>query len=202
VRSLVAGRDARQGSDIHHDAMTNLLKIPARDENGDVHVVVETPRGSKVKLAYDPELKVIGLSRALVTGLAYPHDWGFVPSTLAEDGDPLDVMVLTDWATAPGVVMKCKIIGVIRMSQKKKGGGRERNDRVLAVPVCAPRADGLTDPRDLPERTRRELEQFFLDVDDLTEKEAKVEGWGGPKDALGCVEEAMSRLQSKREKAA
>ena len=178
--------------------MGNLAKIPTRDEEGNVHVVVETPRGSRVKLVYEPELKAITLARALVTGLSYPHDWGFIPSTIAEDGDPLDVMVLSDSGTAPGVVMKCKLIGVIRMSQKKeKGGGRERNDRVIAVPLAAPRADGLTDPRDLPARTRKELEQFFLDVDDLTDKDAKVEGWGGPKEAEACVDEASMRLEGK-----
>jgi inorganic pyrophosphatase len=174
--------------------MSNLTKLPPRDDEGNLHVVVETPKGSAVKLEYDPKLKAMTLSRALVIGLHYPHDWGFVPSTLAEDGDPLDALVLSDCGTAPGVVLTCKVIGVIRVSQKKESGsGRERNDRVLVVPVKAPRADGLEDPRNLPKRTLKELEQFFLDVDDLTDKDAKIEGWDGPKAAAACVDEAVER---------
>ena len=89
--------------------MPDLLKLPTRNNSGDVYVVVETPRGSAAKLEYDPELRVFTLSKALFLGLTYPYDWGFIPSTKGEDGDPIDALVLHDAATAPGLVLKCKV---------------------------------------------------------------------------------------------
>ena len=85
--------------------MPNFLNFPPFTEDGDVHVVVETPRGSRAKFAYDPKIETFILSKSLLTGLTYPHDWGFVPSTKADDGDPLDIMVIHDAATFPGIVL-------------------------------------------------------------------------------------------------
>jgi len=99
--------------------MPDLLKLPTRNNSGDVYVVVETPRGSAAKLEYDPQLRVFTLSKALFLGLTYPYDWGFIPSTKGEDGDPIDVLVLHDAATAPGLVLKCKIIGVLEVLQRR-----------------------------------------------------------------------------------
>ena len=101
--------------------MPDLLKLPTRNNSGDVYVVVETPRGSAAKLEYDPELRVFTLSKALFLGLTYPYDWGFIPSTKGEDGDPIDALVLHDAATAPGLVLKCKIIGVLEVLQARRG---------------------------------------------------------------------------------
>src|ERR1043166_3561095 len=93
--------------------MPDLAKLPVWNDDGDVHVVVETPRGSRGKLEYDPELQAFTLSKSLILGLTYPYDWGFVPSTKGEDGDPIDVLVMHDAATSPGLVLKCKVIGVL-----------------------------------------------------------------------------------------
>jgi inorganic pyrophosphatase len=79
--------------------MPNFINLPPLTEDGDVQVVVETPRGSRAKFAYDPKLETFALAKSLLTGLTYPHDWGFVPSTKADDGDPLDIMVIHDAAT-------------------------------------------------------------------------------------------------------
>lgn len=101
--------------------MTKLSNLPLFNAEGDLHVVIETPRGSRAKLDYDPKLKTFVLRKALLTGLTYPHDWGFAPSTKADDGDPLDVMVIHDAATFPGVVVACRIIGVLQIEQRVKG---------------------------------------------------------------------------------
>jgi inorganic pyrophosphatase len=101
--------------------MTNLLKLPTFNDDGEVHVVVETPRGSRAKLDYDPKLKTFTLSKSLLAGLTYPYDWGFLPRTKAEDDDPLDVMVLHDAATFPGLVLTCNVIGVLQVDSAATG---------------------------------------------------------------------------------
>ena len=131
--------------------MTNFARLPTWADKEHVHAVVETPRGSRCKLEFDPKLKVFTLSKPLLAGLTYPYDWGFVPSTKAEDGDPLDVLIIHDAATYPGLVLRCKPIGVLRVLQTSKGKS-ERNDRVFALPDRAPCEGDLQDIRHLPAR--------------------------------------------------
>ena len=169
--------------------MTNLLKLPALDDEGNVHVVVETPRGSRAKLTYDPDLKVFTLSKSLMVGLTYPHDWGFVPSTTAEDGDPVDVLVIHDAATFPGLVMKCKVIGLLEVMESKKSG-KQRNDRIMAVPVNSHSEQGLRDVRQLSKQVRQELEKFFVATAELQAKTLECLGWRGPKHAMRLIKKA------------
>jgi inorganic pyrophosphatase len=156
--------------------MPDLLKLPTRNNSGDVYVVVETPRGSAAKLEYDPELRVFTLSKALFLGLTYPYDWGFIPSTKGEDGDPIDALVLHDAATAPGLVLKCKIIGVLEVLQSEKGKKGIRNDRLIAVPRDSHREKADKDARDLPKQMRQEIEKFFVATDELEAKVLKFLG--------------------------
>jgi inorganic pyrophosphatase len=93
--------------------------------------------------------------------MGYPYDWGFIPSTQAEDGDPLDVLVIHDAQTYPGVVLRCKPVGILEVEQKKKGKKNERNYRTFAVPDRSPLDTDLVDVRRLPSRARHELEHFF-----------------------------------------
>src|SRR5579883_3063228 len=167
--------------------MSNLLKLPSRGDGG-VHVVVETPRGSHDKLKLDPELKAIVVSRPLTAGLVYPHDWGFVPSTLAEDGDPIDAMVVSDHAHPPGVVIPSRAIGVVLVTQKaEQGKGRERNDRLIFVPT---RMALYEDARQIPKHVQKELERFFELAVVTEDKELELEGWDGPKAAEELLREA------------
>jgi inorganic pyrophosphatase len=167
----------------------NALALPTRSRDGSFHVVVESPRGSPVKLRYDPELEAFTISRPLVLGLRYPFDWGFVPSTRMPDGDPLDAMVLSDVPTYPGVVLRCHAVGVVQLNQDSRDGrGVVRNDRLIAVPYTAPRFEGLDEVRQLPERFRRELEQFFLSAVLLTEKRVALLGWGPAAEAEALVD--------------
>jgi inorganic pyrophosphatase len=168
--------------------MPNFVNLPPFTENGDAHVVVEPPRGSRAKFAYDPKLEAFILSKSLLTGLTYPHDWGFVPSTKADDGDPLDIMVIHDTATFPGIVLTCRIIGVLQIEQKSKGKA-ERNDRLFAVPRRSHSEQGLRDVRDLSKPIQQELEKFFIATDELEDKKLEIIGWKGPKIAIKAIKD-------------
>src|SRR3954470_18832874 len=109
--------------------MTDLLRLPSWADRDNLHAVVGTPRGSPCKLEFDPKLGVFTLAKPLMAGLSYPYDWGFIPSTQAQDGDPLDVLIVHDARTYPGVVLKCRPVGVLEVEQKSDGK-KERNDRV------------------------------------------------------------------------
>jgi inorganic pyrophosphatase len=172
--------------------MPNLIDLPSFTEEGDVTVVVETPRGSRVKFDYDPKLKAFALSKSLLTGLTYPHDWGFVPSTKADDGDPIDIMVVHDATTFPGVVLTCRVIGVLQIEQKRKGK-RERNDRLFAVPRRSHSELGLRDVRDLSRPIQQQLEKFFIATDELEDKTLDIIGWKGPKTAIRAIKDAAIR---------
>src|SRR6266513_5058592 len=137
--------------------MPNLINLPPFTEDGDLYVVVETPRGSRAKFDYDPKLRTFTLSKSLLTGLTYPYDWGFIPATAAEDGDPLDVMVIHEAATFPGLVLTCKIIGVLQVEQHSKGKKPKRNDRLFVVPLASHADKDLSDVRDLTSAVREEL---------------------------------------------
>ncbi len=126
-------------------------------------------KGSRAKLEYDSKLKAFSLSKPLLTGLTYPYDWGFIPSTKAADGDPIDVLIIHDAATYPGLVLRCKPIGIVEIVERKRGK-KERNDRIFAVPQKSPFEADLTDIRRLPKRATNELERFFEATNDLVEK--------------------------------
>jgi inorganic pyrophosphatase len=176
-------------------ATVDLRKLPVRDKKGDVYVVVETPRGSAAKLEFDPDLKLFTLSKALILGLAYPYDWGFIPSTKGEDGDPVDALVLHDAATTPGLVLKCKIIGVLEVVQTEGGKHAIRNDRFIAVPRHSHREQADHDARDLPKQVRSEIEKFFVATDELESKELKFLGWKGPKTGERLIEKAAKHFK-------
>ena len=170
-------------------AMQDLSLLPARSANGAFHVVVESPRGSRVKIKYEPELRAFTFSRPLPAGLQYPYDWGFIPGTLAPDGDPLDAMVFSDVSTFPGVVIECRALGVIHLDQnRKKARGRERNDRLIVIPTKMPRFEAFRKPTDLPVRWRQELEEFFLAATRFEKKDAKILGWGSPAQGERMIE--------------
>jgi inorganic pyrophosphatase len=167
--------------------MPNLAQLPCRGDDGAVRLVIESPRGSMVKLKWEPELSAFLVSRVLPLGTVYPYDWGFVPSTLAPDGDPLDGMLVFDAPNWPGVVVSAELIGVVRLTQKSRGKKTTRNDRLILVAQGDHRTD---DARSLPAKVRRELEQFFINVVWHTGKRVTVEGWEGPKLARHLVDQA------------
>ncbi len=171
--------------------MTDFANLPCRDEHGNLVVVVETPRNSLVKVKYEPDLKAFVFGRPLTLGVAYPYDFGFVPSTKADDEDPLDAMVIFDCPTWPGILVRAKEIGIVKMTQKEKGrAARVRNDRVIVVPTKDHRFEHVDE---LSKRTREELEQFFTICAEMTGKKVRIEGWHGPKAARDAIEHTAKR---------
>jgi len=163
----------------------SLGSLAARDDDGALRIVVESPAGSRVKLKYEPELGAFTVSRPLVLGVAYPFDWGFVPGTRGPDGDPVDAMVVSDFPTYPGVVIPSHALAVIRIEQNAKSGrGRQRNDRIVAEPVAARRTVGV-----LSQRVRQELEQFFTATTLFEGKDIEILGWGPADEAERLVDE-------------
>jgi len=166
--------------------VSNLAKLSTWADKTHVHAVVETPRGSHCKLEFDPKLRAFTLAKPLMAGLTYPCDWGFIPSTRAPDGDPLDVLVIHDAATYPGLVLRCTPIGVLEILQTSKGE-KERNDRIFAVPDRSPFEGDLQDVRKLPARAVEELEKFFQETDALEDKKLEFLGWRGPTRAIKTI---------------
>jgi inorganic pyrophosphatase len=119
-----------------------LHTLPTFAHDDIFHVVVETPRGASLKLKYDARLEAMTISRPMPLGLVYPYDWGFIPSTAGSDEDPVDVMVLWDVGSYPGVIVPCRALGVLQIEQNRKNhdpSERIRNDRIMSVPIDARR---------------------------------------------------------------
>jgi inorganic pyrophosphatase len=174
----------------------DLATIPAFAGDDVFHVVVEAPRGSTLKLKYEPRWEAMSVSRPLPLGVTFPFDWGFVPSTEAPDGDPLDALLLWDVPSYPGVVIPCRAIGVLQVEQnrtKDTPADRIRNDRVLALPVEARREHSIIDLAGVPDRLRRELEVFTIAATTLEGKDAWIIGWGDAAAALALVRECLKR---------
>src|SRR5580704_8803481 len=157
----------------------SLLESLDPDE-GNLQVVIETPKGSRNKYAFDEKQRVFELKKVLPAGMNFPYDFGFLPSTLADDGDPTDVLVLMDEPAFPGCVLKCRIVGIIQgeQSDKKK---TERNDRIIAIEQDNHSYSSVKHVDDLGKEFARELEDFFVNYHKLTGKKYKILGLKGPK---------------------
>jgi inorganic pyrophosphatase len=173
-------------------ALADPSRLPSVDQDDEsiVQVVIETPKGSRNKYAFDPEQRVFELKKVLPAGMAFPYDFGFVPRTLADDGDPVDVLVLMDEPAFPGCVLKCRLIGVIEGEQgdKKK---KERNDRVVAVEKDNHSWADIKVIDDLGKQFRRELEDFFVNYHELSGEQYRVIDVRGPKQARKCIENGI-----------
>jgi len=141
---------------------TGLDKLPLVTGDAAVRVVVEANAGSRNKLKYEPASGTFELHHVLPLGTSFPYDFGFFPSTTAEDGDPLDAIVFSDEPVPPGTVVECRLVGVIEAQQGKPGDAKKRNDRFLAVARLSHLYKDWHNLGDLPTRVLDELEAFFV----------------------------------------
>ena len=162
------------------------LKPTDSDDSKLLRVVIETPKGSRNKFAFNPNDHIFELKKVLPAGMTFPYDFGFVPSTKADDGDPVDVLVLMDEPAFPGCVLFARPIGVIEGEQgdKKK---EERNDRIIAIEKDAHSWADIDNIDDLGKDFIRELEEFFVNYHKLSQEKYRIVGVRGPGQAQKLV---------------
>jgi inorganic pyrophosphatase len=160
-------------------------------EDDCVLVVIETPKGSPNKLAFEPRYGTFVLKGVLPAGAVFPFDFGFVPSTRAEDGDPLDVLVLMDSPVFPGCIVPSRLVGIIEAEQTEDGK-TERNDRLLAVAANSAAHRSIHELRDLSADLIAQIEHFFVSYNQMKGKRFQVKGQGGRKRALTLVTAALT----------
>jgi inorganic pyrophosphatase len=177
-------------------SLANPMRLAPRDADDDdiIQVIIETPKGSRNKYAFDPEQKVFQLTKVLPAGMAFPYDFGFIPSTLAEDGDPTDVLVLMDEPAFPGCLLKCRIVGVIEGKQGK-AKKTERNDRIVAIEQMNHSYAHVKHIDDLGKKFVKELEQFFVHYHELMGKEYRILDVKGPGEARRRIKDGMRALK-------
>lgn len=162
---------------------------PIDKQDGILQVVIETPKGSRNKFAFDHDQRVFTLRKVLPAGMTFPYDFGFLPKTLAPDGDPIDVLLLMDEPAFPGVLVRARLIGVIK-GEQTDGKKKTRNDRLLAVAEANHLYANVKTERDLPKQFLSELEQFFVNYHQQEGKEYKLLGCKGADEAMKLIREA------------
>jgi inorganic pyrophosphatase len=164
-------------------------------KSGDVRAVIETPKGCRNKYRYVPDCDCFELATTLPEGMAFPFDFGFIPSTLGDDGDPLDVLVLMDSPVFAGCVLHCRLIGVIEAREKERGKRWEQNDRLIAVARHARTHDGVKTLEQLRPHTLDDIKAFFVDYNRLHDKQFQIRSEHGPGRAGKLVKKGVSAYQ-------
>ena len=171
------------------NGLANPVRLSTFDEDGQVQVVIETPKGSRNKYAFDPDRRSFTLKKVLPEGMVFPHDFGFIPCTEAEDGDPLDVLILMDQPAFPGCVVEARLVGVIE-GEQSEDGKQERNDRLIAVSQTSHTHSDIKSVEDLNKSFLREVEKFFVNYHANDGARFKVLGCKGPDVAAKCLKRA------------
>ena len=164
----------------------DLSLIPAQPEDGVINVLIEIPGGSKNKYEFDKDMNVFALDRVLFASVQYPFDYGFVPNTLADDGDPLDGMVMMDEPTFPGCVIAARPIGMLEMID-----GGDRDEKILCVPTEDPRYKEVKSLKDVAPHRLEEIAEFFRTYKNLEKKETEILGWKDIDAVKPLVEECI-----------
>ena len=174
------------------------MKIPPPfiGETEQVNAIVETPKGSRNKYTYDQDADLCKLKKALPAGMMFPFDFGFIPSTLAEDGDPMDILVLTDAPTFPGCLVECKILGIIKVEQFKNGA-YVRNDRVVGLHDDSRMFGSVLHIDQLEEGLVKEIINFFESYNNSSDDVFKHLGNEGPEEAIQHIRKCIQKVLDK-----
>jgi len=157
-----------------------------------VTAIIEIPAGSRNKYELDKVSGQFKLDRVLYSAVHYPGDYGFIPQTLHEDNDPLDILVRINESTFPGCQIACRPIGVLRMLDRG-----EPDEKILAVPCDDPYHNDVFDIADMPQHYLREIEHFFHIYKDLEGKRVEIQGWEKSESAVAIIQKSMDRYQAK-----
>ena len=170
-----------------------LLKPVDKADDSILQVIVETPKGSRNKFAFDEKQKIFSVKKVLPAGMTFPYDFGFLPRTLAPDGDPIDVLLFMDEPAFPGIAVRARLIGIIE-GEQNDGKKTIRNDRLLAVAEMNHEYAYLKKLADLPKQFLHELEEFFVNYHKMEGKRYKL---------LGCKDtDVAKRMIQKARRAA
>ncbi|MBD0373060.1 MAG: inorganic diphosphatase [Pyrinomonadaceae bacterium] len=179
-------------------ALLNHLNAFAEDDD-EINVIIETPKGSRNKFNYDEELQLFKLGGVLPAGASFPFDFGFVPATLGGDGDPLDVLVLMDEPAFTGCLVVTRLIGVIEAEQTERDGETTRNDRLIGVAADARAHSDVRTIEELNDNLLDEIEHFFVSYNVIKGKEFKPRGRFGPERARKVIQKGVESFRRKRE---
>jgi inorganic pyrophosphatase len=155
-----------------------------------IDIVIETPKGCRNKYAYDEEAKAFRLKKILPAGAVFPFDFGFIPKTKGEDGDPLDVLVIMDEPAYPGCVVECRIIGALKAKQTERNKQTKENDRLIAVSVVSTSYSEVKSLKDINKNILEEIEHFFISYNEQAGKKFETRGWTNAKEAIQLIKEA------------
>ncbi|MCL2932008.1 MAG: inorganic diphosphatase [Trichodesmium sp. MAG_R03] len=164
----------------------DLSLIPAQPKSGLINVLIEITGGSKNKYEFDKDLQAFALDRVLYSSVQYPYDYGFVPNTLADDGDPLDGMVIMDEPTFPGCVISARPIGMLEMID-----GGDRDEKILCVPDKDPRYTNVKSLEDVAPHRLEEIAEFFRTYKNLEKKVTEILGWKDVDQVMPLVEKCV-----------
>lgn len=179
----------------------DLMKLSPRDPKTRlVRVVIDTPRGSRNKYKFDTELEVFKLSRVLPAGMSFPHDFGSIPGTRAEDGDALDVLVLSEAPLVVGCLVHVRLIGIIRATQKE-GRTTIRNDRLIGALETPVNKAAMRDIGELAKSLLEDIEHFFRSYNEAQGRQFVISGRAGAKAAERVLSHALRPVESARRKA-
>jgi inorganic pyrophosphatase len=162
-----------------------------------IFVVIETPRGSQHKYDYDKRLQMFALHKTLPMGTVFPFDFGFIPNTIGEDGDPLDVLVLMEEPAFAGCLVECRVLGILMATQTEKNAKPVRNDRIIAVADCSVLFASVRKVKELNVDMAKEIENFFIDYNKNEGKKFKPIKFDGPKNAMKLISKGMHDFNPK-----
>lgn len=174
-----------------------MAKKQKADDKFKIDIIIETPQGSRNKFKFDEKKKRFKLSGVLTAGSVFPYDFGYVPDTQGEDGDPLDILILMDEPAFAGCLIPARLIGVIEAQQTETDGDTNRNDRLIAVAQDSHTHHDLKSLDQITPRLLDEIEHFFVSYTQMQGKKFKPLGRQGPERAMDMVKEGRHRHKKK-----